>query len=166
MSDMLHQLVVEIGNAQPARNIRCPISAVKRAPASAFLRDHISQNSRNEAPLSFVTFFARVNSPRFTNLLLGGVPMYKALTTLLLTLILFASTPATIPPQRFPTRPIKVEVINPLALVWLNTNSGIYHCPRTRWWGRTKEGAFMSEARALMRGHRPAYGSLCGDRRR
>ena len=92
--------------------------------------------------------------------------MYKTLATFLLTLILFTSTPATIPPQRFPTRPIKPEAINPLTLVWVNTNSGIYHCPRTRWWGRTKEGEFMSELRAQMRGHRPAYGSLCGDRRR
>jgi len=87
--------------------------------------------------------------------------MYKALTTLLLTLMLFASTPATIPPQQFPTRPIKETITNPLALVWVNSNSGIYHCPRTRWWGRTKEGEFMSEGQAQMRGNRPAYGSIC-----
>ena len=82
--------------------------------------------------------------------------MYKALTTLLLTLILFISTSATIPPKQFPTRPIKPEAINPLTLVWVNTNSGIYHCPRTRWWGRKKGGEFMSELRAQIRGHRPA----------
>ena len=122
--------------------------------------------SRNEPPVSFVTIFALAHSPRFTNLLLGGVPMYKALTTLLLTLILFASAPATIPTQQFPTRPIKSEAINPFAFVWVNTNSGIYHCPRTRWWGRTKVGEFMTEARALIRGNRPAYGSFCGNRSR
>jgi hypothetical protein len=39
--------------------------------------------------------------------------------------------------------------------VWVNTNSGIYHCPGTRWYGKTKQGKFMSECEALKAGGRP-----------
>jgi hypothetical protein len=40
--------------------------------------------------------------------------------------------------------------------VWVNTNSGIYHYPGTRWYGRTKNGGFMNESQALAQGHRAA----------
>lgn len=40
--------------------------------------------------------------------------------------------------------------------VWVNTNSGIYHYPGARWFGTTKQGAYMSEQEALAQGHRAA----------
>ena len=46
--------------------------------------------------------------------------------------------------------------------VWVNTNSSVYHCPGTRWYGKTKQGEFMGECAALKVGNRPAYGKLCG----
>lgn len=46
-------------------------------------------------------------------------------------------------------------------IVWVNTNSGVYHCPGTRYYGSTKVGQFMSEGDALNRGFRPAYGHAC-----
>jgi endonuclease YncB( thermonuclease family) len=50
---------------------------------------------------------------------------------------------------------------NPEARVWVNTNSGVYHCPGTRWYGRTKQGLFMTQREARATGNRPAYGSVC-----
>ena len=46
--------------------------------------------------------------------------------------------------------------------VWVNTNSGVYHCPESRWFGRTKQGKYMGECEAKKAGYRPAYNSPCG----
>lgn len=50
---------------------------------------------------------------------------------------------------------------NPNVKVWVNTASGVYHCPGTRWYGRTKQGEYMTQAEARKKGHRPAYGRVC-----
>lgn len=47
-------------------------------------------------------------------------------------------------------------------IVWVNTNSGVYHCPNTRWYGKTKSGRFMTQREARSKGYRPAYGAACG----
>jgi hypothetical protein len=51
---------------------------------------------------------------------------------------------------------------NPSVRVWVNTNSGVYHCPNTRWYGKTKSGKYMKEKEAHAKGYRPAYGIVCG----
>ena len=45
--------------------------------------------------------------------------------------------------------------------VWLNTNSLVYHCRNTRWYGNTRHGEYMRESEAVARGARPAYGRRC-----
>ena len=50
---------------------------------------------------------------------------------------------------------------NPDVKVWVNTNSGVYHCPGTRWYGSTKQGEFMTQKKAQEAGNRPAYGKVC-----
>lgn len=45
--------------------------------------------------------------------------------------------------------------------VWVNTASGVYHCPGTRWYGATKHGEYMTQAEAQKKGYRPAYGKVC-----
>src|SRR5690348_5520001 len=45
--------------------------------------------------------------------------------------------------------------------VWVNTSSGVYHCPGTRWYGNTKHGKYVSECTAIQDGNRPAYGKAC-----
>jgi hypothetical protein len=41
-------------------------------------------------------------------------------------------------------------------LVWVNTATGNYHYSGTRWYGKTKQGEFKSEAEARAKGYRPA----------
>jgi len=56
---------------------------------------------------------------------------------------------------------IQADQGNPDVKVWVNTNSGVYHCPGTRWYGTTKQGVYMTQAEAQKKGNRPAYGKFC-----
>jgi type IV secretory pathway VirB10-like protein len=50
---------------------------------------------------------------------------------------------------------------NPNVRVWVNTDSGVYHCPGTRWYGNTKYGEYMTQKEAQEGRNRPAYGNYC-----
>jgi len=39
-------------------------------------------------------------------------------------------------------------------MVWVNTKSGVYHTEGDQWYGKTKEGKFMTEADAVKAGYR------------
>jgi len=45
--------------------------------------------------------------------------------------------------------------------VWVNTDSHVYHCPDTRWYGKTKQGTYMSEVQAQAQGAKPDHGKAC-----
>lgn len=45
--------------------------------------------------------------------------------------------------------------------VWVNTSTGVYHCPGGQYYGATKRGRFMSEREAAQHGYRAAYGRTC-----
>ena len=45
--------------------------------------------------------------------------------------------------------------------VWVNTASNVYHCEGSRWYGKTKAGAYMTEAEAKAKGARPDHGKAC-----
>jgi len=46
-------------------------------------------------------------------------------------------------------------------VVWVNTDSGIYHCPGSHYYGNTKEGKYMTQKAAISAGHRAAYFKPC-----
>lgn len=72
--------------------------------------------------------------------------------------VLFSAIPASyVPNSSARTAQTKKEV-----LVWVNTSSGVYHCPGTHWYGNTKRGKYLSECAAIKDGNRPAYGKACG----
>lgn len=53
-----------------------------------------------------------------------------------------ASAPAQVPPQA--------------GMVWVNLDTKVFHEPGSRWYGKTKNGKFMTEADAVAAGYRAA----------
>ena len=50
---------------------------------------------------------------------------------------------------------------NPSVKVWVNTDSGTYHCPGARWYGKTRNGEYLTQKEAQEKGFRPAASRAC-----
>jgi hypothetical protein len=86
--------------------------------------------------------------------------MRRILAAFVLALTIFSCAPAVKPIHL--TTPTAQRQGDPNVTVWVNTNSDVYHCPGTRWYGNTKQGKYMKQKAAQDAGYRPAYGSVCG----
>jgi len=74
-----------------------------------------------------------------------------------------APTPTPQAAQAKPATPPESSATqgNPDAKVWVNTKSGVYHCPGTHWYGTTKSGEYMKQSEAQQKGFRSAYYRPC-----
>ena len=76
-----------------------------------------------------------------------------------------ATIPTNAPAQPATPAPMKSPHATPAPAgngqVWVNTDSHVYHCPGTRWYGKTKQGTYMPEVQAQAQGARPDHGKAC-----
>jgi len=91
--------------------------------------------------------------------MIAKIPRILAALSLAIALLVCASA-AQVSLRQYATAPHQLAG-NPDIKVWVNTPSGVYHCPGTRWYGATKRGEYMTQKQAQEKGNRPAYGRVC-----
>ena len=73
-----------------------------------------------------------------------------------------AQSPTPQAARRQPPRPAAQQASGAaLNKVWVNTSTRVYHCPVDRYYGRTKDGKYMTESEAKASGAHGPRGETC-----
>lgn len=72
----------------------------------------------------------------------------------------FAQQPAPAKPNPFKPQATQAPGAAP-DKVWVNTKTNVYHCPGDRYYGKTKEGKYMTEPEAKKAGAKGERGETC-----
>lgn len=71
------------------------------------------------------------------------------------------TTPAAKQVKPLPTNPAPVKKNNKAAADQVWVNGKVYHCPGTRYYGKTKNGEYMTEKAAIAAGATASYNKPC-----
>jgi len=72
------------------------------------------------------------------------------------------ATPTPAPAVRKAPQPAAIQAPGAAPdKVWYNATSKVYHCPNDRYYGRTKDGKYMTEAEAKAAGAHGPRGATC-----